>query len=124
MSWDSEPLRTPATAYAQTLAASASGQARVRMKKEIKIFGTYKLDNRTEPFSGIVTFDEKENSIYYSWNLINKDGKSIGGKSLNVAFEQIPAGQDRFEFSKEHAIKGIKRYRIGREKIVQELSVG
>ncbi len=94
------------------------------MEKEIKIFGTYKLDNRTEPFSGTVTFDERENSIYYSWNLTNKDGQSIAGKSLNVAFQQIPAGQDRFEFSKEHAIEGIRKYRIGREKIIQELSVG
>jgi len=43
---------------------------------------------------------------------------------MNVAFQQIPAGQDRSEFSKVHAIEGIKKYKIGRDKIVQELSVG
>lgn len=94
------------------------------MKKQIQISGTYKLDNKTDPFTGTITFDERVNSIYYSWTLFNKDGKSIGGKSLNVAFQQIPAGQDRFEFTKDHAIGGIREYRIGKEKIIQELSVG
>ncbi|HEY5916375.1 MAG TPA: hypothetical protein VIU13_03205 [Chryseolinea sp.] len=93
------------------------------MKREIKISGIYKLDNKAEPFSGAVTFDEKEDSIYYSWKLTNKDGQLIAGKSLNVTFQQVPDGQDRFEFSKEHAIEGIRKYRIGREKIVQELNV-
>jgi hypothetical protein len=93
------------------------------MKKEINIFGIYRLGNKTEPFSGKITFDERERSIYYSWTLMNEDGKLVAGKSLNVAFQQIPAGRDRFEFSKEHAIEGIRKYRIGREKIIQEVSV-
>lgn len=93
------------------------------MKKQIQISGTYKLDNKTDSFTGTVTFDERENSIYYSWTLFDEDGESIGGKSLNVAFQQIPAGQDRFEFAQAHAIEGIKEFRIGREKIIQGLSL-
>jgi hypothetical protein len=42
---------------------------------------------------------------------------------LNVAFQQIPAGQDKFEFSMTHAIEGIKEYRIARNKIIEELDV-
>jgi len=38
---------------------------------------------------------------------------------LNVAFQQVPDGLDRFEFSKEHAIKGIRKHRIRRKKIIQ-----
>ena len=108
----------------RTLAASASGQTRLRMEKQIQISGTYKLDNKTDSFTGTVTFEERENSIYYSWTLFDKDGKLIGGKTLNVAFQQVPGGQDRFEFAKAHAIEGIREFRIGREKIVHELSVG
>ena len=93
------------------------------MKRKIQIIGTYNLDNKTDSFTGTVTFDERENSIYYSWKLFDKDGKSIGAKSLNLTFQQIPAGHDKFEFSKTHAIEGIKEYRIGRSKIVQELNV-
>jgi hypothetical protein len=93
------------------------------MKKQIQISGTYTFDKKTDSFTGTITFEERENSIYYTWNLVDKDGKSIGGKSLNVAFQQIPAGHDKFEFSKTHAIQGIKEYRIGRNKIIQELNV-
>jgi hypothetical protein len=105
------------------LAASASGQIRLRMKKQIRVSGTYKLDNKTDSFTGIVTFDEREHSIYYSWTLLDEKGKSIAGKSLNVTFQQIPAGHDKFEYSKAHAIEGIKKIRIERQRIVQELSV-
>jgi hypothetical protein len=94
------------------------------MKKQTKLFGSYKIGNRIEPFSGTVRFDERENSIYYSWNLTNIDRRSIAEKSLNVGFQQIPVGQDRFEFSRKHAIERIKKYRMGREKIIQELRVG
>lgn len=62
------------------------------MKRKIQIIGTYNLDNKTDSFTGTVTFDERENSIYYSWKLFDKDGKSIGAKSLNVTFQPIPAG--------------------------------
>lgn len=93
------------------------------MKRQIQISGTYKLDNKIDSFTGTVTFDERENSIYYSWTLFDKEGKRTAGKSLNVAYQQIPIGQDRFEFSKAHAIQGIKEYKIGREKIIQELDV-
>jgi hypothetical protein len=111
----------PATPHSQALAASASGQIGLQMKRQIQILGTYKLDDKTDSFSGTVTFDERENSIYYSWNLFDKEGKRIAGKSLHVAYQQIPVGQDRFEFSKAHAIEGIKEYRIGRDKIIKEL---
>ena len=94
------------------------------MKRQIQISGTYKLDNRTDSFTGTVTFDERENSVYYSWTLSDKAGKSIGEKSFNVAHQQIPVGQDILEFSKAHALQGIKEYKIGRKKIIQELNVG
>jgi len=90
------------------------------MKKQLQISGTYKLDGKTDSFTGTITFNERANSIYYSCYLFDKDGKSIGGKSMNVAFQQIPAGHGRFEFSKAHAIEGIKEYRIGRNKIILE----
>jgi hypothetical protein len=93
------------------------------MKKQIEISGTYKLDNKTDSFTGTVTLDERDDSIYYSWTLLDEKGKSIAGKSLNVAFQQIPHGHDKFEFSKAHAIEGIKNFRIERQKIVQELRV-
>jgi hypothetical protein len=95
----------------RTLAASASGKIGIQMKKQIQIFGTYKVDDRTDSFTGTVAFDEKENAIYYSWTLLNKDGKSTPEKSLSVTFEQIPSRQDRFEFTKVHAIEGIRKYR-------------
>src|SRR5688572_13586678 len=110
--------------HSNLLAASASGQIDLQMKKQIKILGTYKLEDKSEPFTGTITLDERENSIYYTWNLFDRDGKSIGGKSLNVSFQQIPAGHDRFEFSEAHAMEGIKKYRIGRNKIIHELNVG
>ena len=92
------------------------------MKKQIRILGTYKLDRKIDSFTGTVSFDERENSIYYSWALFNKDGKLLGGKSLNVEFLKIPEGHDRFEFAKAHAIEGIRRYRIGRMKLILEMS--
>ena len=93
------------------------------MKRQIQISGTYKLDNKSDSFTGTVTFDERENSFYYSWTLFDKDGKSIAAKSLDITFQQVPAGQDRFEFTKAHALAGIRKFRIGREKIIHELSV-
>lgn len=91
------------------------------MEKKLRISGTFNLDNKTDSFVGTITFNESENSIYYTWNLLDNDGKLIGAKSLTVPFQQIPAGVDRFEFTQDHAIQGIKNYRIGRTKIIQEL---
>ena len=108
----------------RTLAASASGPIELPMKKEIQISGTYRFNNKTGSFTGTVTLDQRENSIYYTWNLRDNEGKSLGNKSMPVAFQQIPIGQDKFEFSKAHAIEGIRNYRIGREKIIQELNIG
>jgi hypothetical protein len=92
------------------------------MKNEIQISGTCKLNGETVSFHGTLTFEERRDSIYYSWKLVNKIGQLIAARSMNIAFQQIPVGQDRFEFSKAHAIQGIKTYRIRRDKIVQELS--
>jgi hypothetical protein len=94
------------------------------MKTPIQISGIYKFNNKTGPFTGTVTFDERENCIYYSWNLRDDAGNNLGGKSISVAFQQIPLGRDKFEFSKAHALEGIRKFRIGREKIIKELNVG
>jgi hypothetical protein len=68
-------------------------------------------------------FDERDKCIYYSWNLHDNQGNFLGGKSRPVAFQQIPPGHDRIEFAKAHALEGIRKFRIGRDKIIQELHV-
>ena len=93
------------------------------MKKQIQISGTYKFDNKSGLFTGTVSFDERENLIYYIWNLRDEQGNNLGGKARPIAFQQIPFGQDKLEFSKAHALEGIRKFRIGREKIIQELHV-
>jgi hypothetical protein len=93
------------------------------MKKQIQISGTYKFNNKSGLFTGTVTFDERENLIYYSWNLRDEQGNNLASKARPIAFQQIPLGQDKLEFSKEHAVEGIRKFRIGREKIIQELTV-
>jgi hypothetical protein len=93
------------------------------MKKELKISGTYKFDNKSAPFTGIVTFEERENLIYYTWTVRDNEGNPLAARGMPVAFQQIPLGQDKFEFSKQHAIEGIRKYRIRREKIIHELKV-
>ena len=93
----------------------------LQMNRELRVFGLYRVGKITDSFTGIVTFEERGNSIYYSWTLLDKEGILIGAKSLNVEFQQIPPGKDRFDFVKAHAIQGIEEYRIGREKIVREL---
>lgn len=89
----------------------------------MKLSGMYKLNNKTDPFTGTITFEERNDLIYYSWNLYDQEGKFLGHKSIPIPFHQIPAGQDRFEFSKGHAIEGIRQFRIGRQKVIEELSV-
>ena len=93
------------------------------MKRQLQISGTYKFENKSGLFTGIVTFDERENLIYYSWNLRDKQGNNLGGKARPIAFQQIPLGQNKLEFSKAHALEGIRKFRIGRERIIQELNV-
>lgn len=36
------------------------------MNKEIHVSGTYTLDNKTDSFTGVVTFEERENSIVFT----------------------------------------------------------
>lgn len=93
------------------------------MNRQIQISGAYELDNKSGQFTGTVTFEERENSYYYSWILFDKEGKSIAAKSFDVIFQKKSAGQDRFEFTKTHALVGICEFQIGREKIIHELSV-
>ena len=40
-----------------------------------------------------------------------------------IAFQQIPLGDDKFEFAKTHAIEGLRKYKVGRDKLIQELNV-
>jgi hypothetical protein len=93
------------------------------MKKQMQISGTYKFGDKSGLFTGTVTFDERENMIYYGWGLRDEQGNNLGSKARPILFQQIPAGQDKLEFSKAHALEGIRRFRIGRERIVQTLNV-
>jgi hypothetical protein len=89
----------------------------------MQISGTYKFNNKSGLFTGTVTFDERENLIYCSWILRDEQGNNLGGKSRPIAFQQIPLGQDKLEVSKAHAVEEIRKFRIGRERIIQELTV-
>ena len=93
------------------------------MNRQIKISGRYVLDKVEKPFTGIISFENRENSIYYTWKLNDLDGTFIAFKSRNIDFNQIPVNQDKLRYVEEHAIENINRLRIGRDKIIKALTV-
>ena len=91
--------------------------------KDIQISGTFQLDNKKGEYNGQISFREDKESIYYTWKLVDSHNDSIAGQSRTIHFKQIPPDADLKEFTINHSIESIKRYRLGREKIILTLEV-
>ena len=78
------------------------------MKKQIQISGIYKHNNKSGPFTGMVTFDERENLIYYTWDLRDEQGNSLGFRGMPVAFQQIPMEKKSWSFLKHMRWRGLE----------------
>ncbi len=68
-------------------------------------------------FCGRIRFERIGDGINYKWHLEDEDGKFVGYRSRGVSVRVIPPGQDHFEYALAHAIEGIRRYRMGRQKV-------
>ena len=93
------------------------------MTNELRLSGIYNLNGKIGPFNGTLTIKENESFIYCTWNLYDEKGKALASKSMPIYLRQILDRQDALTFSQLFAIEGIKQYRIGRERIVVELSI-
>ena len=93
------------------------------MENQMNLSGTYKYNDKGGQFTGTVTFDDRQHLIYYSWLLRDGDGNILGGKSMPIYNQHVPVGEDRLEFSRKHALEGIKKFRIGREYVIHELII-
>jgi hypothetical protein len=77
--------------------------------------GTCLVAGLTGPFSGNIKLERTADGVYYTWQLESESGKLLGERSQLVAENASPRDADPFAFAVEHAIEGLRRYRINRQ---------
>jgi len=80
------------------------------------IQGNYKHLSFEQHFRGTISFELREDCVYYLIQLESVDGKSLGERGYPVPFRTIPKSIDPYEFALNHAIEAIRRTRINRRK--------
>ena len=70
-----------------------------------------------KPFTGTVRLERREACIYYTWALHDEEGQFLSYVGRPVSFRAIPRGQDAMEWALQHAIEGIRRYRMNRQRV-------
>jgi hypothetical protein len=68
------------------------------------------------PFSGNIKLERRPDGIYYTWHLESPNGEFLGERSQFVSDKVLPHQADPFAFALEHAIEGLRRYRINRRR--------
>lgn len=91
--------------------------------KEFRISGLYDWEDKVGVFNGTLTIKENASFYYCSWRLIDENGNALVEKSIPIYFQQIPDEQDKIKYTQHYAIEGIKNQRIGKKKLVVELSI-
>jgi hypothetical protein len=79
--------------------------------------GVHYFSNKPESFIGKLTFKKSEDSVVSSWHILSEDGKFLGFKTQGVHHNIIPEGVDDFDFALNHAIEGLRRYRLNRKRV-------
>lgn len=67
-----------------------------------------------EPYQGSIQFEHRQDCVYYTVRLEREDGSFVAGFSRPVSKRVIPAEVDVFEYALQHALEGIRRYRVDR----------
>jgi hypothetical protein len=67
-------------------------------------------------FGGRIRFEKRAAGIYYIWRLEDQDGQFLGLVSRGVLLRVIPPGHDAWDDALAHAVEGIRRYRMNRQK--------
>jgi hypothetical protein len=76
----------------------------------------YNANPSGKRFGGRIRFEKGANYIGYTWLLEDENGQFLGFVSRSVSLRVIPPGQDQFDCALHHAIEGIRRYRMNRQK--------
>jgi hypothetical protein len=79
------------------------------------VFGILRKYHPGAPFRGRVELDLRGDCVYYIWRVETTDGELVASGSRAVSLRVVPSGQDAMEFALDHALEGIRRYRVGRE---------
>lgn len=88
---------------------------------KVEIIGQIELRVRHLPSAPIckasITFEGREDSIYYCWEIIDKAGTPLAGKCLLISRRTIDINE--LDFAINHAVTGINNYRINRQRVFQ-----
>jgi hypothetical protein len=86
-----------------------------------KLIGKISVKARHLPSSQIVettiSFEDRDDSIYYCWTFNDSFGKLIAGKCLPISNRIIDT--DKFDFAINHSRYSIDHYKIDRQKIFE-----
>ena len=66
-------------------------------------------------FHGQFNFELRPDRVYYTWRMETDDGEWLCTVSRPVSLRLIPEDQNAFDFSLNHAVDGLRRYRINQE---------
>jgi hypothetical protein len=69
----------------------------------------------------IVSFEDRDDSVYYCWSFHDSSGSMIAAKCLPISHKIING--EKFDFAIEHARFSIEHFRIDRQKIFEVITI-
>lgn len=87
------------------------------------VSGDCSLQDHEGPFSGRIEFRKLTNQIIYEWRFVDANGKFLALRSAGVSAHVIPPASDPYDFALQHALEGIRRYRINRKHVYHSVKV-
>jgi hypothetical protein len=87
--------------------------------RKASIGGRYKRTGAEGQLRGEITFELREDCVYYVWRLENEKGEFLCQKAFPVSFSVISPGTDPFEYALSHALEALRRNRINRSHVYE-----
>lgn len=89
------------------------------LSRKASVKGRYKRSGAEGQLRGEITFELREDCVYYIWRLKNEKGEFLGQKGFPLPFRVISPGSDPFGYALAHALEALRRYRINRSPVYE-----
>ena len=86
------------------------------------VSGDCSLPDHIGPFVGRIEFWKHVDGVAYQWRFVVVDGHFLALRGMGVSEHIIPLNSDPYEFALQHALEGIRRYRINRRRVYHQVT--
>ena len=81
--------------------------------------GNYLAGGFRKPFRARIELEARADGIYYWWRAQGPAAAFLGARGMLVSNRILPLGVEPFESALSHAIEGLRRKRVGRQRVYE-----